>query len=93
MLDLVLTYRDCVSLVNVTDIVHSTDHFAVEFSLSISYYSCPIPLSEKFIQLQKADFNALYEVLSHVPWDVVNVVYSTQESSVVDHVINNIHAC
>ena len=36
ILDLFMSNRDCVSLVNVTDNLPSTDHLAIEFSMSIS---------------------------------------------------------
>ena len=71
ILDLVLTNLDCVSLVNVTDGLPSTDHFAIEFSLSVGnpvQYHCQRTL----YNYKKADFNAFREVLPHIPWDIVS---------------------
>ena len=65
MLDAVLTSCDFVLLVNVTDNLLSTNHFAVELSLSINYYSCPIPLSEKFIQLLYKRLTLMYFMKSY----------------------------
>ena len=71
LLDLVLTNNDCVSLVNVTDNLPSTDHCAIEFSLSVG-----IPVQSHcqrtLYNYKKADFDAFREVLSHIPWDIVN---------------------
>jgi len=69
ILDLVLANHDCVSLVNVTDNLPSTDHFAIEFSLSVN-----IPTQSRcrrtLYNYKKADFNLFREVLSHIPWDI-----------------------
>ena len=71
ILDLVLTNIDCVSLVNVTDNLNSTDHSAIEFSLSVA-----IPIQSHcqrtLYNYRKADFNAFCEVLSLIPWNIVN---------------------
>ena len=71
ILDLILSNRDCVSLVNMTDNLPFTDHLAIEFSVSIT-----IPVQSRcqrtLYNYKKADFNAFREMLSHIPWDVVS---------------------
>ena len=71
ILDLVMSNCDCVSLVNVTDNLPSTDHFAIEFSMSIS-----IPTQSHcrrtLYNYTKADFNVFRESLSHIPWNIVS---------------------
>ena len=71
ILDLVLRNIDCVFLVNVTDNLPSTDHSAIEFSLSVAI---PIQSScrRTLYNYKKADFNAFCEVLSHIPWIIVS---------------------
>jgi len=70
ILDLVLSNYDCVSMVNVIDNLPSTDHLAVEFSLSVT-----IPAQSgrrrTLYNYKKADFNAFQDVLSHIPWDIM----------------------
>ena len=60
ILDLVLSNRDCVSLVNVTDNLPSTNHFAIVFLLSVT-----IPVQSRcqrtLYNYKKADFNAFRE--------------------------------
>jgi len=57
ILDLVLSNHDCVSMVNVIDNLPSTDHLAIEFSLSVT-----IPAQSghqrTLYNYKKADFNA-----------------------------------
>ena len=53
------------------DNLPSTDHFAIEFLLSVGIpvqYHCQRTLYD----YKKADFNAFREVLSHIPWDIVS---------------------
>ena len=66
ILDLVLTNIDCASLVNVTDNLPSTDHSAIELSLSVA-----IPIrsccQKTLYNYKTANFNAFCEVLSLIP--------------------------
>ena len=71
LLNLVLTNNDCASLVNITDNLPSTDHSTIEVSLPVG-----IPVQSHcrrtLYNYKKADFDAFREVLSHIPWDIVN---------------------
>ena len=66
ILDLVLSNRNCVLLVNVIENLPSTDHFAIEFFLC--NHSCLTSfVREPCMFTKRTDFNAFCKVLSHIP--------------------------
>ena len=63
-----MSNRDCVSLVNVTDNLPSTDHLAIEFSMSIL-----IPTQFHGQRTLYKPISMFFcEGLSHIPWNVVS---------------------